>query len=72
MHYHIAKTEDIINRAGGIFCCQVAACGEDGKPDMEKYGNTKADAKAIDFDDSFIYVNSLPTQFLVHQCHRSP
>ena len=36
MHYHIAKTEDIINRAGGIFCCQVAACGEDGKPDMTK------------------------------------
>ena len=36
MHDHIAKTEDIINRAGGIFCCQVAACGEDGKPDMEK------------------------------------
>ena len=36
MHYHIAKTEDIINRAGGVFCCQVAACGEDGKPDMTK------------------------------------
>ena len=36
MHYHIQKTEDIINRAGGIFCCQVAACGEDGKPDMTK------------------------------------
>ena len=36
MHYHIQKTEEIINRAGGIFCCQVAACGEDGKPDMTK------------------------------------
>ena len=22
LHYHIHKTEDIINRAGGVFCCQ--------------------------------------------------
>ena len=36
MHYHIAKTEDIINRAGGLFCCQLAVCGEDGKPDFTK------------------------------------
>ena len=36
MHYHIAKTEDIINRAGGIFCCQVAACGADGAPDLTR------------------------------------
>ena len=36
LHYHITKTEDIINRAGGIFCCQVAARGEDGKPDFTR------------------------------------
>ena len=36
MHYHITKTEDIINRAGGIFCCQVAARGEDGAPDLTR------------------------------------
>lgn len=33
MHYHIRKTEDIINRAGGILCVQVYAKGEDGQPD---------------------------------------
>jgi D-lyxose ketol-isomerase len=36
LHYHNLKTEDIINRAGGIFCCQLAVCGEDGKPDFTK------------------------------------
>ena len=35
MHYHINKTEDIINRAGGILCVQVFANGKDGKPDPE-------------------------------------
>lgn len=35
MHYHIQKTEDIINRAGGILCVQVFANGKDGKPDSE-------------------------------------
>ena len=34
LHYHVQKTEDIINRAGGVFCCQLAACGADGKPDF--------------------------------------
>ena len=34
LHYHNDKTEDIINRAGGIFCCQLAARGADGKPDF--------------------------------------
>ena len=33
MHYHILKTEDIINRAGGVLCVQVYAKGEDGAPD---------------------------------------
>lgn len=33
MHYHIDKTEDIINRAGGILCVQVFAKGADGMPD---------------------------------------
>lgn len=33
MHYHISKTEDIINRAGGLLCIQVYAKGEDGAPD---------------------------------------
>lgn len=36
LHYHVEKTEDIINRAGGVFCCQLAARGEDGKPDFTK------------------------------------
>ena len=34
MHYHNLKTEDIINRAGGVFCVQLAAEGADGKPDL--------------------------------------
>ncbi|MBQ9099021.1 MAG: D-lyxose/D-mannose family sugar isomerase [Clostridia bacterium] len=34
LHYHNSKTEDIINRAGGVFCCQLAAQGADGKPDL--------------------------------------
>ena len=36
LHYHNNKTEDIINRAGGVFCCQLAACGANGKPDFTK------------------------------------
>lgn len=36
MHYHISKTEDIINRAGGILCVQLCAAGEDGMPDPTK------------------------------------
>ena len=36
IHYHIHKTEDIINRAGGVLCVQVYANGEDGKPDYNK------------------------------------
>ncbi len=36
LHYHIQKTEDIINRAGGVFCCQLAVQDENGNPDMTK------------------------------------
>ena len=36
LHFHLEKTEDIINRAGGVFCCQLALQGEDGKPDFTK------------------------------------
>ena len=36
LHYHIEKTEDIINRAGGIFCCQLALQDENGAPDFTK------------------------------------
>lgn len=36
LHYHIHKTEDIINRAGGLLMIQVFANGEDGKPDPNK------------------------------------
>ena len=36
LHYHIEKTEDIINRAGGVFCCQLAVQDENGKPDFTK------------------------------------
>ena len=33
MHYHISKTEDIINRGGGILCVQVCNRAEDGGVD---------------------------------------
>ena len=33
MHYHIFKTEDIINRGGGILCVQVCNKSEDGGVD---------------------------------------
>ena len=36
MHYHVSKTEDIINRAGGVLCIQMVAKGEDGKPDFTR------------------------------------
>ncbi len=36
MHYHIHKTEDIINRAGGVLCVQVYMEGEKGKIDENK------------------------------------
>jgi len=36
LHYHIQKTEDIINRAGGVFCCQLAVRDENGNPDFTK------------------------------------
>ena len=48
MHYHIAKTEDIINRAGGIFCCQVAACGDDGAPDFTRPISVMRDGEVYD------------------------
>ena len=34
MHYHIFKTEDIINRGGGILCVQVCNKAEDGGVDF--------------------------------------
>jgi D-lyxose ketol-isomerase len=36
MHYHIHKTEDIINRAGGVLCVQLYMEGADGQPDPGK------------------------------------
>ena len=36
LHYHLQKTEDIITRAGGIFCCQLALQDENGNPDFSK------------------------------------
>ena len=36
LHYHIHKTEDIINRAGGVLCVQLVAKGDDGAPDYTK------------------------------------
>ena len=36
MHYHIFKSEDIINRAGGILCVEVAGRTEDDLPDFSK------------------------------------
>lgn len=35
MHYHIQKTEDIINRAGGVLCVQVYAKNASGELDTE-------------------------------------
>ncbi len=35
MHYHVMKTEDIINRAGGTLCIQVYGSKEDGSLDTE-------------------------------------
>ena len=35
MHYHMTKTEDIINRAGGIFCCQVAMRSEEHTSELQ-------------------------------------
>lgn len=34
MHYHIMKTEDIINRGGGILCVQLCSRDDNDKPDM--------------------------------------
>ncbi len=34
MHYHINKTEDIINRCGGILCVQICNKDKNDKPDM--------------------------------------
>lgn len=45
LHYHIHKTEDIINRAGGVFCCQVALCDENGKPDFTKPVTVRRDGE---------------------------
>ena len=36
LHYHVEKTEDIINRAGGVFCCQLALRDENGALDFTK------------------------------------
>lgn len=36
LHYHVHKTEDIINRAGGVFCCQLAVQDENGAPDFTR------------------------------------
>lgn len=33
LHYHISKTEDIINRAGGVLVVEIYHKGEDGKLD---------------------------------------
>ena len=35
LHYHIAKTEDIINRGGGVLCVQLYNKAEDGGLDKE-------------------------------------
>lgn len=34
MHYHITKTEDIINRGGGILCVQLCGRDTNDQPDM--------------------------------------
>ncbi len=45
MHYHIDKTEDIINRGGGILCVQVCQRNAADKPDMETPVEVLMDAK---------------------------
>lgn len=48
LHYHNEKTEDIINRAGGVFCCQLAAQDQHGKPDFTKSVRVLRDGEYYD------------------------
>ena len=44
LHYHIAKTEDIINRGGGVLCVQLYAKAEDGGLDTESDVKVRTDS----------------------------
>lgn len=44
MHYHFIKTEDIINRGGGILALELVETGEDGKADLGRDVVVRTDA----------------------------
>ena len=44
LHYHIAKTEDIINRGGGILCVQLYGKAEDGGLDTVSDVSVRTDS----------------------------
>jgi len=43
MHCHRQKTEDIINRGGGVLCMQLYASAPDGTPDMNNAFDIRLD-----------------------------
>lgn len=49
MHYHIDKTEDIINRGGGVLCVQVCGRTADDMPDMDSTTEVYMDGKKYTF-----------------------
>ena len=49
MHYHIDKTEDIINRGGGILCVQVCGRNGDDMPDMDSTTDVYMDGRKYTF-----------------------
>ena len=44
MHYHFIKTEDIINRGGGILALELVETGQDGKADTSREVIVRTDA----------------------------
>lgn len=50
LHYHVSKTEDIINRAGGILCVQLFAAGNDGRPDQNAKVTVFCDGEKLELD----------------------
>jgi hypothetical protein len=44
MHYHFVKTEDIINRGGGVLALELVETGPDGKADPSREVIVRTDA----------------------------
>lgn len=49
MHYHITKTEDIINRGGGILCVQLCNKDENNAPDWNSTVKIRLDGVLKEF-----------------------